>query len=121
MSQIRCSICADSRSPDIVAAYIRLRSLRKTAAIFHVGYKSLERHLADCVPRIYSEVKEERFQQKLKELVNQLRIIFNRQYNAPRLDKRVPRPKSIITKEVKFTWSRRGWKNRKTEEKDMSD
>lgn len=113
MSEIRCTICADSRSPEMVATYIRSRSLRQTAAAFGVGYKSLERHLTDCVSRMFSDFQEEQFQHKLKESVNLVHIVCQRRYNAPRLDMRVPRPKSIITKDVKFSWSRRSWKDKK--------
>ena len=108
--KVKCTICQHQDGAQIVADYFLTDSLRRTARRFGVGFRALQRHLAVCVPLICRDENEREFIEKLemesRKLTNELNLIFN----APRLDKRIPRPQPMITKQVEFTWSRRSWK-----------
>ncbi len=85
--------------------YARRGSLRVTAERFGVGYRSLQRHLEVCIFQIMIEEEEDDFNQAFAEA-----NIYLRKYFAPKPPPPKPRVrKSIIKKEVKFTWSRRSW------------
>ena len=82
-------------------------SLRATASRFNAGYRSLQRHLENCLPVLMAEREQQQYERELAEVANLLKLY----YQPP------PPPyrrKSIITKKVEFTWSRRAWK-KKTE------
>lgn len=108
----RCKICSHPRGADIVAMYFAIDSLRKAASLYQVSFKTLHRHIQNCLAQIGLEKRETSFQTKLRLESIALMEELNSRYNAPRLDKRRPRPKPIITKPVEFTWSRRGWKRK---------
>lgn len=80
-------------------------SLRVTADIYGVGYRSLHRHIDLCVASILAEKEAMEFETAFRETAQLLRFYFS-------LKNRKPRPKSIITKPVEFTWSRRAWKKK---------
>ncbi len=115
--KVKCSICIHPGGAQIVADYFITESLRRTAKRFGVGFRALQRHINVCVPAICLEGNDREFYEKLelesKKLTRELNLLFN----APRLDRRIPRPKTMITKKVEFTWSRRGWKKRENSQK----
>ena len=80
-------------------------SLRATALVYGVGYRSLHRHIDLCVASILAEKEAKEYETAFRETAKLLRFYFS-QMN------RKPRPKSIITKPVEFTWSRRSWKKK---------
>ncbi len=101
-----CTICTHSKQIEIVEDYIYSGSLRRTSRRYDVGYRSLHRHIDLCLASIYSEAAEREYQEELKFWEQQLRWQFG--YKPKK-----KRPKSIITKPVEFTWSRRSWKKKK--------
>ena len=115
--KLKCTICQHQDGAQVVADYFLTDSLRRTARRFGVGFRALQRHLAVCVPLICRGENELEFLENLEleswKLTNELNLRFN----APRLDKRIPRPQPMITKNVEFTWSRRSWKKRENIQK----
>jgi hypothetical protein len=109
----QCSICRHPEGAQIVAHYLTTDSLRLTASCFGVGYRSLQRHITRCVLNICIEQNEREFELELGLQSFLLTKELNERYNAPRLDKRKPRPQPMVTKPVKYTWSRRAWKGEK--------
>lgn len=73
---LKCTICKDPRSPEIVATYISMGSLRDAAEQFRVGYRSLHRHISVCVPRIYLEEEDRIFHAQLKMASQELTFRF---------------------------------------------
>lgn len=110
--KILCKICRHPQRDKIVATYFALSSLRAAAGIYGLSFKTLHRHIQNCLMQIGFDKREVDFKVELFIQGDMLRKELNARYNAPRLDKRRPRPQSIITKEVKFTWSRRAWKKK---------
>lgn len=106
----KCKICRHPQSADIVAFYFATDSLRTAAKLFDVSFKTLHRHIQNCLVRIGIENREKEFQRQLREESKALTDELNARFNAPRLDMRRPRPKPMVTKPVEFTWSRRAWK-----------
>jgi hypothetical protein len=101
-----CSVCTHPKQVEIIKDYIYSGSLRNTALKFDIGYRSLQRHIDLCIASIYSEYEEKEYQSELKKMEELLRLFFSFQQMKPR-------PRSIIKKPVKFTWSRRSWKKDK--------
>jgi hypothetical protein len=66
----------------------------------------LQRHLDLCIPSIYAERENREYEAAFKENAEWLRIYF-------KMKMRKPRRKSIITKKVEFSWSRRAWEKNK--------
>jgi len=106
----KCKICRHSQSADIVAVYFATDSLRIAAKIFGLSFKTLHRHITNCLVQIGFDNREKSFQRKLMEEGKAIEEDLNARFNQPRLDMRRPRPKSIIKKPVEFTWSRKAWK-----------
>lgn len=98
-----CTICRNPKSPEIVEDWAYSGSLRFTAAKYRVGYRSLQRHIDLCLASVLSEKENLEYEDAFDDNARLLRWCF-----AVKMRKR--RPKSIITKPVKFTWSRRAWK-----------
>jgi len=115
--KVKCSICNHPEGAQIVADYFLTESLRRTAKRCGVGFRALQRHLAVCVPAICLEGNEREFYEKLELESKKITKELNLRFNAPRLDKRIPRPQPMITKQVEFTWSRRSWKKRENSQK----
>ena len=82
-------------------------SLRATASRFNAGYRSLQRHLENCLPVLMAEREQQAYEREFAEVAHLIKLYFQ-----PKL--KPYRRKSIITKQVEFTWSRRAWK-KKTE------
>jgi len=73
---------------------------------YGVGYRSLQRHIDLCLAAILSEQEKRAYETALSDTAALLRSYFA-------IKMRKPRPKSIITKPIEFTWSRRAWKSNK--------
>ncbi len=71
----------------------------------------MQRHIKGCVPASCLEGNEREFYEKLELESRKLTKELNLLFNAPRLDRRIPRPQPMVTKKVEFTWSRRAWKD----------
>jgi hypothetical protein len=99
-----CKICNHPQNAEILRTYARQGSLRRTASQYNVSYRTLLRHLDECVHYLQNEVEELQYRQAFKETAEYLRNFYSQTYY------RKPRPKSIITKQVEFKWSRRSWK-----------
>jgi hypothetical protein len=100
-----CSICRHPRQAEIIIDYAYSCSLRATASRFNVGYRSLQRHLERCIPCLMAEQEQKSYEREFAEVAELLQLHFQPQ----------PKPcrrKSIITKKVEFTWSRRAWKKK---------
>lgn len=108
----KCKICRHPQSAEIVAVYFATDSLRTAANLCGVNFKTLHRHIQNCLVQIGFYNREKEFQLRLMEQSIILTKELNARFNAPRLDMRRPRPKPMITKPVKFTWSRRAWKSK---------
>ncbi|MEO5859537.1 MAG: hypothetical protein ABIR33_11380 [Pyrinomonadaceae bacterium] len=100
---MRCSICSNPNHQTILIDFASTRSLRRTADRFGVGYRSLSRHINECVYAAMRDAEHQRFEKALEAAVRRIRLIY-----APSI--RRVRRKSIISKPVLFTWSRRSWK-----------
>jgi hypothetical protein len=68
--------------------------------------------ILNCLVQIGFDNREKEFQKRLMEESKALTKELNARFNAPRLDMRRPRPKPMVTKPVKYTWSRRAWKSK---------
>jgi hypothetical protein len=90
----------------MIEDWVRSLSLRRTASRYGVGYRSLQRHIDLCVASILSEQEQREYEAAFHENADRLRWYFA-------LKMRKPRPRSIITKSVEFTWSRRAWKKKR--------
>lgn len=101
-----CSICRHPRQAEMIIDYADTLSLRATASRYGVGYRSLHRHIERCIYALMEEDEQRRYEQELAETAELLMLHFSFQ-QRPR------RKKSIITKKIKFTWSRRAWKGNK--------
>ena len=97
-----CSICRHPQQAEILISYALTCSLRKTASNFDTGYRSLQRHLERCIPVIMAEQEQKEYEREFAEVAELLRLYFQ---PPPKPYRR----KSIITKKVEFTWSRRAW------------
>lgn len=97
-----CSICRHPQQAEILISYADTCSLRKTADSFNAGYRSLQRHLERCIPALMAEQEQKEFEREFKEVAELLLLYFQ---PPPKPYRR----KSIITKKVEFTWSRRAW------------
>jgi hypothetical protein len=116
MTQIRCSICQNERQAEIVEAYVLHQFLRKVAANYRIGYKSLERHLKQCVPLMFAGYEDKLFEDALDRAEEITRSYFSRRNNARRLDMRIPRPQPLGLKtDSKVTWGRKAWTKGKTD------
>lgn len=115
--KVKCSICEHPDGAQIVADYFITESLRRTANRFRVGFRALQRHIKVCVPSICLEGNEREFYEKLELESRKLTKELNLLFNAPRLDRRIPRPQPMVTKKVEFTWSRRSWKKPENSQK----
>jgi hypothetical protein len=98
-----CSICTHLKRAEIILDWAYSGSLRLTASRYRVGYRSLQRHIDLCLASILSEQEQREYEAALERNAALLRWHFTQKL-------RKPRPKSIITKPVEFTWSRRAWK-----------
>ncbi len=106
----KCKICRHPQSADIVSVYFATDSLRTAAKLYGMSFKTLQRHIQNCLAQIGFNNRENEFQERL--MSEGIAIIkeLNNRFNAARLDVRRPRPKPMITKPVEYTWSRRAWK-----------
>lgn len=102
-----CTICANPNRAEIIEDWAHTGSLRLTASRYRVGYRSLQRHIDLCLASILSEQEKRAYEAAFSETAATLRSHFTNLM-------RKRRPKSIITKPVKFTWSRRAWKRKKS-------
>lgn len=100
-----CSICTHPRQIAIVVHYIYSESYRQTAKRFGVGYRSLQRHVDLCLQSIFAEREEREYRAELEKWVEIVKEHFVWKQSQPK-----PRLKSIIKKEVRFTWSRKAWR-----------
>lgn len=105
-----CSVCTHPEGAEIVEDWVFSQSLRLTAERYGVGYRSLQRHLDQCIPSIMAEYEYKDYRAAFKATAEWLRLHFESANKNPQPIKR--RPKSIITKPVVFTWSRRAWKDK---------
>lgn len=108
---MNCSICTHPLQLRITVDYLYSRSYRRTAQRFGVGYRSLHRHINECVAAMFAEYEERKYTAEFNRVSGLVReyFIFLRDYK--------PRKRSIVTKPVEFTWSRRSWKQRKIAKK----
>lgn len=103
---MRCTICKLPNHSSTIVDYARTRSLRKTAALYGVGYRSLHRHFSGCVFSVMALADEQRFEDTLTKVAAILRTDFRLQ--------RKPRPRSILKKSHEVNWGRRSWKRKNT-------
>lgn len=104
---MNCSICRHRQHAEIIIDYAQTSSFRVTAERFGVGYRSLHRHIERCIYALMEEDEQSDYRKAFEITARILRNSF-KVHIKPR------RPKSIITKNVDFTWSRRSWsKNKK--------
>ena len=89
----------------MIIDYAYTCSLRATARRFGAGYRSLQRHLERCIVLLMAEQEQKDYEREFAEVAKLLRLYFQ----PPPIPYR---RKSIITKKIEFTWSRRGWANR---------
>jgi hypothetical protein len=99
---VACKICRHSKHAQMVIAYAYIGSFRTVAGMYGVSFKTLQRHITECVYSVISEVEEQNYQRYLKYVSEMLTW----EYMPPQKK----RPKSIITTHVEYTWSRRSWK-----------
>ena len=100
-----CSICRHLQQAEMIIDYAYTCSLRATASNYNAGYRSLQRHLEHCIPVLMAEQEQKEYEREFEEVAELLRLNFQ-----PK-----PQPyrrKSIITKRIEFTWSRRAWTNK---------
>ena len=100
-----CSICRHPQQAEMIIDYAYTCSLRATARRFGAGYRSLQRHLGRCIVSLMAEQEQKDYEREFAEVAELMRLHFQPQ----------PKPyrrKSIITKRIEFTWSRRAWANR---------
>ncbi len=107
-----CLICRHPQGAEIIGVYFATDSLRTAARLCGVSFKTLHRHIQNCLVQIGFDNREKEFQLRLMEESNALTDELNARFNAPRLDKRRPRPKPMVTKPIEYTWSRRAWKSK---------
>lgn len=100
-----CSICQHPQQAEMIIDYANSCSLRATARRFGAGYRSLHRHLGRCIFYLMAEQEQKDYEQEFAEVAELLRLNFQ---PPPKPYRR----KSIITKKVEFTWSRRAWAKR---------
>jgi len=100
-----CSICQHPQQAEMIIDYAYTCSLRETASRFGVGYRSLQRHLERCIRDLMAEQEQKEYEREFAEVAELLRLNFQFRIKPSRR-------KSIITKKVEFTWSRRSWANR---------
>lgn len=101
-----CSICRNPKRAEIVLDWAYSGSLRTTATRYRIGYRSLQRHIDLCLASILSEREQREYEAAFGDTAAFLRSCFT-------IEIRKPRPRSIITKPVEFTWSRRAWKKQR--------
>jgi hypothetical protein len=99
-----CCICSHPHQAEMLVDYAYRLSLRRTANAYGVNYRSLARHIENCLPVIMAEYEENQFQQHLKEEIEFLRGELIK-------DSMPKRRTSIIKRKVKTSWGRRNWKN----------
>jgi hypothetical protein len=100
-----CSICQHPRQAEMIIDYAYSCSLRATASRFNAGYRSLQRHLEHCIPVLMAEQEQRNYEREFAEVAELIRGHFQPMSKPYRR-------KSIITKKVEFTWSRRAWKKK---------
>ena len=100
-----CSICRHPQQAEMIIDYAETCSLRETAKRFGAGYRSLQRHLERCVAYVMAEQEQKDYEREFAEVAELLLLYF--QSPPPPY-----RRKSIITKRIEFTWSRRAWAKR---------
>jgi hypothetical protein len=66
---VRCSICTHPESRKIITTYFDSWSYRKTASRFSVGYRSLQRHVNSCIPRLLERIETVEFQERFEFVV----------------------------------------------------
>jgi len=103
---MNCSICQHPQQADIIIDYAYTKSFRLTALRYRIGYRSLQRHVSRCIYALLEEQEQNEYELEFSRVVNLLAFYCNPSPKPYRL-------KSIITKPVEFTWSRRAWKARK--------
>lgn len=101
-----CNICSKPFRAEIIEDWAYSESLRRTAARYGVSYRSLQRHLDLCLASICAERENRAYKAEFDDVAEWLRFYF-------RLQMRKPRRRSIITKPIEYTWSRRSWKGKK--------
>lgn len=99
-----CSVCRHPQRAQIGEDWAYTGSLRKTAYKYGIGYRSLQRHLDYCISSICAEIEQSKYEAAFKEFADILRVIFRPMKKKP--------PRSIITKPIEYTWSRRAWNKR---------
>ncbi len=97
-----CSICQHPQQAEMIIDYANTCSLRETASRFGVGYRSLQRHLERCIRDLMAEQEQKEYDREFAEVAELLLINFQI-YLKP------ARRKSIIKKNVEFSWSRKSW------------
>ncbi len=71
-----CSICQSPARAAVIEAWASNGSLRKTAAEYNVGYRSLQRHLDLCVASIVAEQEQADYEAALHMASFNVRIAF---------------------------------------------
>lgn len=99
---MNCSICQHPQQAEMIIDYAQTFSLRVTASRYNVGYRSLHRHIESCIYALMEEDEQQRYERELGEVAGLLTLHFA-------VQQRPRRKKSIITKKVEYTWSRRAW------------
>jgi len=99
---IMCKICKHPDHAEMVIAYARVSNYRTVARRYGVDHKTLQRQIVRCVYEVMTEVEEKEFRKFFGYVSEMLTSEF-----MPPPKKR---PKSMVTKEIKYTWSRRSWK-----------
>ena len=102
-----CSICTHPNQINIVVDYIYTASYRLTAKRYGVGYRSLQRHIDKCIASIFAEREEREYQAEFERCSELVKEYFTLKQRQPK-----PRKKSIITKPITYSWSRRAWKDK---------
>lgn len=97
-----CRICKHPKHGEMVVRYAQTDSYRTVAEMFGVSAKTLQRHVTQCVYSVMGEFEEREYRKFLEYVFQYLLWEFTPQ--------RKKRPKSIITSDIQFTWSRRAWK-----------
>ena len=85
----------------MIVVYARMGSYRAAARLYGVDFKTLQRHITQCVYAVMEEVEEREFRKYFNQVSQMLIFEFTPLPKKP--------PRSIITKPIKYTWSRRSW------------
>ncbi len=102
-----CKICNHPKHGEMVIQYARNPSYRNVAKKYGVSFKSLQRHVNQCVYEVMEEAEEERYRKVFEYATVVLMVEYGRI--------RKTTYKSLVTKPIEWTWSRRSWgKNKET-------